>query len=131
MSITGIGSDIVKVSRIEHLIETSGQHFIERIFTPAEIAYAETKARPALHFAARFAAKEAFVKALGSGFRDGINWQDIETVNDALGRPELILRGRALELCRQNQTQAWLSLTHEREFALAFVVLEKREDNKL
>ncbi len=131
MSITGIGSDIVKVSRIEHLIETSGQHFIERIFTPTEIAYAETKARPALHFAARFAAKEAFVKALGSGFRDGINWQDIETVNDALGRPELILRGRALELCRQNQTQAWLSLTHEREFALAFVVLEKREDNKL
>jgi holo-[acyl-carrier protein] synthase len=128
MSITGIGSDIVKVSRIERLIEKSGDRFLARIYTPAEIEYARSLARPALHFAARFAAKEAFVKALGSGFRDGIEWHDIEVINNQLGRPGLNLQGRARKLCHRLGAEAWLSLAHEQEFALAFVVLEKKED---
>jgi len=129
MSITGIGSDIVKVSRIAELIEKSGERFLQRIYTPAEIDYARHQARPALHFAARFAAKEAFAKALGTGFRDGLQWHDIEVTNNQLGRPGLNLSGRARELCRGLGAEAWLSLTHEQEFALAFVVLETTKEN--
>jgi holo-[acyl-carrier protein] synthase len=125
MSIIGIGSDIVKISRIEKLAERYGSRFLERIFTKNEIGYASAKARPALHFAARFAAKEAFVKALGSGLRQGINWSDIEIINDDLGKPQFKLHNRACEASlKLKNPSAWLTLTHEQEFALAFVVLE-------
>ena len=125
MSIIGIGSDIVKISRIEKLAERYGTRFLERIFTKNEISYAAAKARPALHFAARFAAKEAFVKALGSGLRQGINWSDIEIINDNLGKPQFKLynHARSASLKLKNPS-AWLTLSHEQEFALAFVVLE-------
>ena len=125
MSIIGIGSDIVKVSRIEKLTERYDKRFLERIFTAAETSYALAKARPALHFAARFAAKEAFVKALGSGLRQGINWFDIEVINDDLGRPQLKLHDNARQAAiKLNNPNLWLTLTHEQEFALAFVILE-------
>ncbi len=124
--ILGIGSDIVEIGRIERILRHSEKHFTERIFTAEEIAYAASRARPALHYAARFAAKEAFVKALGSGFRNGLEWREIAVRNNPVGRPELILRGRARELCRElGVTATWLSLSHERELALAFVILEK------
>lgn len=127
MTIIGIGSDIVKVSRIEKLVARYNQRFLQRIFSPSEVAYASAKARPAIHLAARFAAKEAFVKALGSGLRDGLNWRDIEVVNNDLGQPQLKLHNYAQELCylKRNAT-TWLSLAHEQDFALAFVVLEER-----
>ena len=127
MSIIGIGSDIVKVNRIERLVQRYDQRFLQRVFTSAEIAYASGKARPALHLAARFAAKEAFVKALGSGLRDGLNWCDIEVVNNELGQPQLKLYNYAHQACQEKcNATTWLSLAHEQEFALAFVVLEKR-----
>ena len=125
MSIIGIGNDIVKVSRIEKLVDRYDQRFLRRVFTVTETAYASGKARPALHLAARFAAKEAFVKALGSGLREGLNWCDIEVVNNELGQPQLKLYNYARQVCyeRCNAT-TWLSLAHEQEFAIAFVVLE-------
>jgi len=86
-----------------------------------------SRARPALHYAARFAAKEALVKALGCGFRNGIEWRDIEVTIDSLGCPALVLTGRAGELCRRRNSRARVSLAHEQEFALAFVVLEKEK----
>ena len=126
MSIVGIGSDIVKVSRIEKLVQRYDQRFLNRIFTFAETTYSFSKARPALHLAARFAAKEAFVKALGSGLREGLNWRDIEIVNNQLGQPQFKLHNYARQACheRRNAT-AWLSISHEQEFAIAFVVLEE------
>lgn len=125
MSIIGIGSDIVKISRIEKLAERYCTRFLERIFTEDEISYASAKARPALHFAARFAAKEAFVKALGSGLRQGLNWSDIEIINDDLGKPQFKLHNHArIASQKLKNPSAWLTLTHEQEFALAFVVLE-------
>lgn len=125
MSIIGIGSDIVKIERIERLAERYGKRFLERIFTPAEIGYASGKARPALHFAARFAAKEAFVKALGSGMRQGINWSDIEIINNELGKPQFNLHNHARKASiKLKNPTSWLTLSHEQEFALAFVVLE-------
>lgn len=127
MSILGIGSDIVKVSRIEKLVDRYNQRFLQRVFTAAETTYACSKARPALHLAARFAAKEAFVKALGSGLREGLNWCDIEVVNNELGQPQLKLYNYAQQACHEKlNATTWLSLAHEQEFALAFVVLEVR-----
>jgi len=128
--IIGIGSDIVKVARIEKLLDRAGSRFSGRIFTPEEIAYAEARARPEIHFAARFAAKEALAKALGCGFRDGLEWRDIEIRNDAAGRPGFLLHGQADRLCRDlGVARAWLTLSHEQEFALAFVVLENGPGN--
>ena len=125
MSIIGIGNDLVKVSRIEKLIKRYERRFLERIFTEAEIRYAAGKARPALHFAARFAAKEAFVKALGSGLRQGINWSDIEIINDDLGKPLFKLHNHARSASQKlNNPTSWLTISHEQEFALAFVILE-------
>ncbi|MEA3347784.1 MAG: holo-ACP synthase [Pseudomonadota bacterium] len=127
MSIVGIGSDIVKVSRIERLVERYDQRFLQRLFTAAETAYASNKARPALHLAARFAAKEAFVKALGSGLREGLNWCDIEVTNNQLGQPQLKLHNYVRQVCHERlNATTWLSLAHEQEFALAFVVLEEK-----
>ena len=128
MSIIGIGSDIVKVSRIEKLVDSYGQRFLQRVFSTTEIDYSSTKARPAIHLAARFAAKEAFLKALGSGLRKGLNWCDIEVINNDLGQPRLKLYNYAREVCciKRNAT-TWLTLSHEQDFALAFVVLEERK----
>lgn len=127
MSIVGIGNDIVKVSRIEKLVERYDQRFLRRVFTVTETTYASGKARPALHLAARFAAKEAFVKALGSGLRDGLNWRDIEVINNELGQPQLKLYNYALKVCHKKcNATTWLSLAHEQEYATAFVVLEEK-----
>ena len=126
MSIIGIGSDIVKIERIERLTKRYDQRFLERVFTAAETEYAFARARPALHLAARFAAKEALVKALGSGLRQGLNWPEIEIVNDPLGKPQFKFHDNAHRIIsRLNHPTAWLTLTHEQEFALAFVVLER------
>ena len=93
--IYGIGTDIVEVSRIERECRRLGADFLRRVFTPEEIGYCEGKRRRFESYAARFAAKEAFLKALGTGGRDGISWLEMEVVVDGRGRPELVLRGRA------------------------------------
>lgn len=123
--IRGIGVDIVKVDRIEQAVERWGDRFLKRIFTPAEIERCQQRARPAQCLALRFAAKEAFAKALGLGMRKGLRWRDIEVVHDHLGKPDLLLYNQAQRLLEAMEaSRTWLSLSDERESALAVVVLE-------
>jgi len=127
--IRGIGTDIVEVERIEQECHRLGGDFLQRIFTPAEIDYCESKRRKFESYAARFAAKEAFLKALGTGGRDGISWLDIEVVRDKRGRPDLMLHGRAGELARERGVAGvFLSLSHSRKLATAVTVLEGNGD---
>ena len=123
--IRGIGVDIVKVDRIEKAVERWGYRFLQRIFTAAEIDRCQKRARPAQCLALRFAAKEAFAKALGLGMRKGLRWRDIEVVHDNFGKPDLLLHNQAQRLLEAVEaSRTWLSLSDERESALAVVVLE-------
>ncbi len=123
--VLGLGSDLIEIARIERSIERFGARFLERVFTPAEIAYCQTKKNAAESFAARFAAKEAGAKALGTGISDGIAWPEIEVRREATGRPALHWSGRALERAEaMGVRRTSLSLTHAQEIALAVVVVE-------
>ena len=123
--IRGIGIDLVDVGRIQRGAERWGQRFLERIFCPEEIALCQKRAGSASCLALRFAAKEAFAKALGLGIRSGLTWHDIEVVNDELGRPGLKLNNRAQELLGSvGAARTWLSLSDESTIAVAVVVLE-------
>jgi holo-[acyl-carrier protein] synthase len=125
MMVLGLGSDLIEIARIEASIQRFGARFLERVFTPAEIAYCQTKKNAAESFAARFAAKEAGAKALGTGISYGIAWPEIEVRREETGRPVLHWSGRALERARSmGVKRTSLSLTHAREMALAVVVLE-------
>jgi len=126
--IYGIGVDLVKVARLAAAIERYGERFLNRVFTHREIAYCQGRTRGrASCFALRFAAKEAFSKALGVGLRqNGIRWREVEVVPNPLGKPELSVTGRAAELCAAaGITNMHLSLTDENDQALAVVILEK------
>jgi holo-[acyl-carrier protein] synthase len=124
--IVGTGIDICEVHRIKQALSSShGARLKERVFTPREIAYAERKANPFERFAARFAAKEAGMKALGTGWRGGIAWCDFEVSNLPSGRPTLLLHGKAKEIAaRLGALNIALSLTHTAEQAMAMVILE-------
>lgn len=99
--------------------------FVERVFSPTEIQYCQGKFKKEIHFAARFAAKEAFFKALGTGWRYGMRWEDISVENDELGKPDIILSGKTLEFFKQNTlNHIHLSISHTKEYAVAFVVVE-------
>jgi len=121
-----VGVDLIEITRVERMLTRYGDRFLERVFTPAEILYC--RARPA-ELAARFAAKEAVAKALGVGVRmiarDGINWQDAEIIGDARGKPLVRLYGRAAERADELGLTEWaISLSHTREYAIAFVVAQ-------
>jgi holo-[acyl-carrier protein] synthase len=125
MAVVGLGTDLARSSRFERLLNEGRLGVMERLFTPAERRYCLTKKNPAPHLAARFAAKEAFLKALGLGLRQGLSWQDVEVVRDELGRPSLELEGRAAELIRERGiTAALLSYSHDGDYAVATVILE-------
>ena len=96
--ICGTGVDIAETSRIEQSLQRHGERFTQKIFTPAEIVYCEKFKNRAERYAARFAAKEAAFKALGTGWREGIRWLDVEVVHQPSGKPELVLTGRAQEV---------------------------------
>jgi holo-[acyl-carrier protein] synthase len=122
MKLTGLGIDLVEVPRIREMLEKHGQRFKERTFTAAEIAYCDGCAEPAMHYAARFAAKEAVAKALGTGiWAEGVSWTDIEVGREASGRPVIILHGMAKE--HAGEAACLVSLTHTRELAMAQVML--------
>ena len=124
--IVGTGIDLAEVDRIQAAIERFGQRFIERIYTPGEIAYVERKANRFERYAARFAAKEAGMKAIGTGWRHGVRWQDFEVLNLPSGRPTLKLHGVAREFAEAlGVRDIWLSLTHTAQHGMAFVILEK------
>lgn len=124
--IVGTGIDLCEVERIKKAICSShGGRFVERVFTAREIAYSERKANRYERYAARFAAKEAGMKALGTGWRGGLGWRDLEVVNLPSGRPTLTLHGRAGEIAERLKVRnIALSLTHTAEQAMAMVILE-------
>lgn len=123
--IYGIGVDLIKIPRIQAALETWGERFHKKVYTEAEQSYCLSKPRPARYWAMRFAAKEAFSKAIGMGMRHGIRWKDIEVTSNVFGKPELILHGRAREMCAQAGIKnSFLSLSDEAEIAAAVVILE-------
>jgi holo-[acyl-carrier protein] synthase len=123
--IYGIGLDLVDVARIEDSLTRFGERFQKRVFTDLERAYCTSLPHPPLHFAARFAAKEAFLKALGTGLSSAISWKDVGIENLSSGKPELRVIGRALELANERGIeQMHVSLSHTQGHAAAVVVLE-------
>lgn len=123
--IYGIGTDIVEVTRFQRFIDSGNHAVIDRLFTAAERLRCGSRKDTASCLAARFAAKEAFLKALGTGLRDGLSWLDIEISNDELGKPGLNFSGRAAELIQVHAlTGVHLSLSHDGGNAIAMVVLE-------
>ena len=123
--IVAIGIDLVEIARIEEVFARRGDRFRARVFTDGEISYCEARASRLASYAARFAAKEAAMKALGTGWSDGVSWKDIEVVRGANEAPEVQLHGRALERMREiGASSAHVSLSHSANLAIAQVVLE-------
>ncbi len=123
--LVGTGIDLVEIRRIEESIERFGERFVHRIFTEGEIAYCLRKRQSAESFAARFAAKEAGAKALGTGIQYGISWKELEVARLPGGRPTLLLHGRAAEMgLKLAVKRIWLAITHAGGLAIATVHME-------
>jgi len=123
--ITGIGIDVIQNERIQNSIERYGDRFLNRIYTEQESAYCKKTANPAIHFAARFAAKEAGFKALGTGWAQGVRWKDIEVERLESGKPELRLHGEALaKASAAGAKRFYVSLTHDQLVSCAVVIFE-------
>ena len=123
--IVGTGIDIAEVPRIRHSIERFGDRFLHRIFTEGEMRYCDSKANRAERYAARFAAKEAAMKALGTGWNHGVRWRDCEVVRRQGGRPTMMFHGIAGEFAAKlGVKNAALSISHTAEQAIAQVILE-------
>ncbi len=127
--VIGLGTDLIEIERIARSMTRFGEHFLTRVFTAGEIAYCRQKKGAAESFAARFAAKEAGAKALGTGISQGVSWQELEVRRAQSGKPSLHLSGRAAELAVQlGVVRISLSLTHTKEMALAVVVMESASE---
>jgi holo-[acyl-carrier protein] synthase len=123
--IVGTGIDIAEVPRIEASIARFGDRFLHRIFTDAEIRYCESKTNRVERYAARFAAKEAAMKALGTGWNHGVTWRDVEVRRQPGGRPTIAFHGKAAEFAAKlGAVHIALSLSHTKEYAIAQVILE-------
>ena len=123
--IVGTGIDLVEIGRIQHSMDRYGSRFLDRVYTAAEQAYCLRKRKAAESFAARFAAKEAGAKALGTGISFGVNWLEIEVVRAPGGRPSLRFHGRAAQIAAaMGVARSALSITHTASLAMASVVLE-------
>lgn len=123
--IVGTGIDITEVSRIAAAIERYGERFLNRVYTPREIEYCRSKRNASERFAARFAAKEAAMKAIGTGLRRGVTWHDVEVGREPGGRPTILFTGKAAEFAAKlGMKRVALSLTHTEETAMAQVILE-------
>jgi holo-[acyl-carrier protein] synthase len=123
--IVGTGIDIAEVPRIQRAIERFGDRFLHRIFTAGEMRYCDSKANRMERYAARFAAKEAAMKALGTGWNHGVRWRDCEVTRMPGGRPTIVFHGVAAEFAaRLGVKNAALSISHTAEQAIAQVILE-------
>jgi holo-[acyl-carrier protein] synthase len=123
MSIYGIGTDIVECLRIAQMIERHGELFITRVYTQHEIEYCQSRKQATQHFAGRWAAKEAVLKALGTGWRRGISWRDVEIRNERSGSPTVALRGGARDYMEQQKiSQVLVSISHCRTHATAYAI---------
>jgi len=124
--IVGSGIDLVEISRIQQSVQRFGQRFLNRVYTPAEQAYCLRKRNSAESLAARFAAKEAGAKALGTGISHGVSWLEIEVVREPTGRPTIRFHGRAAEIAKaMGVSHVALSITHTTTLSMASVVVEK------
>jgi len=122
--IYGIGTDLIEVERVKKSVEKI-EGFREKIFSSVEITYCESKKKKFEHYAARFAVKESFFKAIGTGWRNGLAFGEIEVVNDELGKPEIVLRGKAKALAENNNFKSIkVSVSHIKETAVALVIIE-------
>src|SRR3954447_4623260 len=125
MAIVGTGVDICEVARVREAIERFGERFLKRVFTEAERNYCDSKRNRIERYAARFAAKEAAMKAIGTGLRRGVSWQDFEVGREPGGRPTILINGKAAEFAAKlGMKRAALSITHTKEQALAQVIME-------
>jgi len=128
--IFGTGIDIIEVGRIAKVMERD-LGFRDKIYTEGEIAYCDSKKNKYQHYAARFSAKEALMKAIGTGWRFGIRFADIEVYHDELGQPHILLTGKAKELSEKERfSKIHVSLSHVKELATAVVIIECEEENK-
>lgn len=131
--IIGIGTDIIECLRIAQMIERHGELFINRVYTTHEIQYCQSRKLATQHYAGRWAAKEAILKALGTGWRRGISWRDVEIRNEPGGRPVVALRGGARDVVEQlGITEMLISISHCRSHATAYALaqgIEKKVDD--
>src|SRR5213083_3597518 len=124
MRINGIGVDLVNIPRMRDVIDRWQDRFLRRVFTEAEIAYCRARRDPVPHFAARFAAKEAGLKALGTGLQLGVRWRELEVRRERTQAPTLVLSGKSKEIgLFKGGSRMLLSLTHEGDYALAQAML--------
>jgi len=123
MDIIGIGIDLVRISRLQAAEKRWGHRFMDRVFTPQEIAYAREHKFPHPHLAGQFAAKEAVLKAIGTGWAGGCRWKDIEVAHEPSGAPRVILAGKVREITSQKGVErVFLSITHDHDYAIAQVL---------
>jgi holo-[acyl-carrier protein] synthase len=127
MPVISVGVDICEIKRLSDIGEKYKNKFLHKIFTPVEIDYCEKKYNKYASYAARFAAKEAFLKAIGTGLRNGLKWKEIEIQNDDLGKPFYTFTGKVAQLISKHEVH--LSLSHTEKDAIAFVIIEG-ESNK-
>ena len=126
MDIAGIGTDIVETLRIGQMIEKHGETFLERVFTAQEIAYCRDRKHATEHYAGRWAAKEAILKCLGTGWSKGISWTDMEITNDFAGAPRAALSGAARDRAEElGITDIWITISHCRAYATATALAVK------
>jgi len=127
MKIFGIGTDIVNIKRMDHSLKRKGLSFLNRIFTKKEISYCKNKKNSSAFYAKRFAAKEAFSKALGTGIRNGINFKDIEISNNTYGKPFILLKGTLPNLVKKKikskKYDIYLTLSDDNPWAQATVII--------
>ncbi len=123
MQVVGIGTDIVECLRIAQMIERHGEQFIGRVYTPHEIEYCSVRKAATQHYSGRWAAKEAVLKAIGTGWVRGISWRDVEVINDMGGQPSIRLSGGALEICQKRGIdRVLISISHCRSHATAYAL---------
>lgn len=123
--VSGLGNDLVRIQRFRAFLQAGKTALFERLFTVQERSFCLAKKDPAPHLAVRFAAKEAYLKALGTGLRHGIRWQDMEVVRNQAGKPDLIVTGEAARLFQEGgHNKILLACSHDGDYALATVVLE-------
>ena len=124
--VLAIGIDVVEIDRIERAVERLGERFLDRVFTPAEREYCDSRGARFVHYAGRFAAKEAAMKALGTGWAEGVAWREVEILPSAGGPPQLSLAGVARErFDALGATRAMLSISHTHTIAIAQVLFER------
>ncbi len=125
MALVGVGIDIVDVARIRNMVEVYGERFLKRVFSDDELAYCMKFSDPFPHLAARWAAKEAVAKAMGTGFSQGVTWRNICVIHSPNGEPLVLLTGTAKKIAANLKVRKiWLSLSHTRDYAAAVAVME-------